>query len=158
MQTIVDACGCHTSKQNDSRDRGLISSLPIPYCANSLLYVHFIHGLPRFGGYESCLVVTCGLSCFTRVFPCNKKITGEQTVKILVEQWFEPYGAPKQVHSDEDVRIRSDTGWYKRVLNALNVVTRSRGGPGHGTLRWTRASKQAGKALRSQGHHHARVM
>ena len=40
---------------------------------------------------------------------------------MLVEQWFEPYGAPKQVHSDEDVRIRSDTGWYKRVVNALNV-------------------------------------
>ena len=34
----------------------------------------------------------------------------------------------------------------------------SRGGPGHGTLGWTRASTQAGKALRSQGHHHARVM
>ena len=121
MQTIVDACGCHASKQSDSRDRGLISSLPIPYCANSLLYLDYIHGLPRFGGYDSCLVVTCGLSRFTRVFPCNKKITGEQTVKMLVEQWFEPYGAPKQVHSDEDVRICSDTGWYKRVLNALNV-------------------------------------
>ena len=40
---------------------------------------------------------------------------------MLVEQSFEPYGAPKQVHSDEDVRIRSDTGWYKGVLNALNV-------------------------------------
>ena len=26
MQTIVDACGCHASKQSDSRDRGLISS------------------------------------------------------------------------------------------------------------------------------------
>ena len=38
------------------------------------------------------------------------------------------------------------------------VVTRSFGGPGHGTLRWTRPSKQAGKALRSQGHHYARVM
>ena len=121
MQTIVDACGCHASKQSDSRDRGLISSLPITYCANSLLYVDSIHGLPRFGGYDSCLVVTCGLSRFTRVFPCNKKITGEQTVKMFVEQWFEPYGAPKQVHSDEDVRIRSDTGWYKRVPNALNV-------------------------------------
>ena len=121
MLTIVDACGCHASKQSDSRDRGLISSLPIPYCANSLLYVDFIHGLPRFGGYDSCLVVTCGLSRFTCVFPCNKKITCEQTVKMLVEQWFQPYGAPKQVHSDEDVRIRSDTGWYIRVLNALNV-------------------------------------
>ena len=26
MQIIVDACGCHASKQSDSRDRGLISS------------------------------------------------------------------------------------------------------------------------------------
>ena len=30
---------------------------------------------------------------------------------MFVEQWFEPYGATKQVHSDEDVRIGSDTGW-----------------------------------------------
>ena len=121
VQTIVDACGCHASKQSKSRDRGLISSLPIPYCTNSLLYVDFIHGLPRFDSYDSCLVVTCGPSRFTRVFPCNKNITGEQTVRMLVEQWFEPYRAPSQVHSDEDVRIRSDTGWYKRVRNALNV-------------------------------------
>ena len=113
MQSIVDSCGCHASKQSDSRDRGLLSSLPISYCANSLLYVDFIHGLPKFGGYDSCLVVTCG--------PCSKKVTGEQTVKTLVEQWFEHYGAPKEVHSDEDVRIWSDTGWYKRVFDALNV-------------------------------------
>ena len=52
MQTIVDACGCHASKQSDSRDRGLISSLPIPYCTNSLLYLDFIHSLPRFGRYD----------------------------------------------------------------------------------------------------------
>ena len=25
------------------------------------------------------------------------------------------------MHSDEDVHIRSDTGWYKRVLDTLNV-------------------------------------
>ena len=37
MQTIVDACGCHASRQSDSRVRGLIFSLPIPYCTNSLL-------------------------------------------------------------------------------------------------------------------------
>ena len=37
MQTIVDACGCHASKQSEGRDRGLITSLSIPYCANSLL-------------------------------------------------------------------------------------------------------------------------
>ena len=87
------------------------------YCSNCLLYVDVIHGLPRFSGYDGCLVVTR----FTRVFPCNKKVTSEQTVKMLVEQWFEPFGEAKQVRSDEDVRIRSDTGWYKRVLKALNV-------------------------------------
>ena len=118
MQSIVDSYGCHASQQSDSRDRGPISSLPIPYCANSLLYVDYIHGLSRFGGYDSCLVVTCGLTPFTRAFPCNKKIIGEQT---LIEQWFEPYGAPKEVNSDEDVRIRSHTVWYERVLDAVNV-------------------------------------
>ena len=80
-----------------------------------------IHGLPQFGGYDSCLVVTGGLTCLTRAFPCNKQITGEQTVRILVEQLFEHYGSPKEVHSDEDVRIQSDTGSYKRVLDALKV-------------------------------------
>ena len=120
-QSIVDSCGCYASKQSDSFVRGLVSSLPIPYSANSLLYVDFIHHLPRFGGYDSCLVVTCGLTLFTCAFPCNNKITGEQTVKMLVEQWFEQYGAPKEPHSDEDVRIRSDARWYNRVLDALNV-------------------------------------
>ena len=68
------------------------------------------HGLPCFGGYDSCLVVTCGLSCFTRVFPCKKKITSEQTVKMLVEQWFEPYGATKR---------------EKDVLYALDILMKS---------------------------------
>ena len=121
MQSIGDSCGCHASKRSDSRDRGPVSSLPIPYCANSLLYVDFIHGLPKFGGYDSGLVLTCCLTRFTRALLCNKKITGKQTLKILVEQWFEHYRAPKEVHSDEEVRIWSDTGWYKRVLDALKV-------------------------------------
>ena len=121
MQSIGDSCGYQASQQRESRDPGLVTSLPIPYCAKSLLYVDFIHGLPKFGGYDSCLVVTCGLTISTRASACNKKLTGEHTVKALVEQWFEHYGAPQEVHSDEDVRIRSDTGWYKRVLDALKV-------------------------------------
>ena len=31
------------------------------------------------------------------------------------------YGAPKEISSDKDIRVRSDTGWYKRVLRSLNV-------------------------------------
>ena len=77
--------------------------------------------MPNFGGYDFALVVTCGLTRFTRVFPCTKYITGEETIKILLEEWFCVYGAPKELNSDEDVRVRSNTGWYKRVLRSLNV-------------------------------------
>ena len=42
-------------------------------------------------------------------------------MKTLVEQWLEHYGAPKEEQLDENLRIWSDTGWYKRVLDALNV-------------------------------------
>ena len=77
--------------------------------------------MPKFGGYDFALVVACGLTRFTRVFPCTKHITGEETIKILLEEWFCVYGAPRGIYSDEDVRIRSDTGWYKRVLRSLYV-------------------------------------
>ena len=74
MQPIMDSCGCKASKPSDSRDWGLVSSVPMTYCANSLLYVDFIQGLPTSGNSDSCLVVTCDLPRFTRVFRCNKKI------------------------------------------------------------------------------------
>ena len=121
MPFIVASPCFHGSRQSNTRDRLLVSILPIPYCANCLLYVGFIQGLPKFGVYDSCLAVTYSLTRFTRALPCNKKITGEQPVNILVEHWFEHYGALKEVHSDGDVVIQSDTGLYKRVLDALIV-------------------------------------
>ena len=42
-------------------------------------------------------------------------------MKILVEQWFEHYGAPKKLHRDEDVRIRGDAGLYKTVFGGVNI-------------------------------------
>ena len=118
IQPIVDKFLCRSCKPGDMRDRGLYSTLPIPHCANSLLYVDYME-MPKFGGYDFALLVTCGLTRFTRVFPCTKHITGEETIKILVEELFCVYGAPKEINSDEDVRVCSVTGWYKRVLRSL---------------------------------------
>ena len=66
-------------------------------------------------------MVTCGFSRFTGVFACTKHITAEETIRILLKDWFSVYGAPKEINSDQEVRARSDTGWYKRVFRALNV-------------------------------------
>ena len=120
LQPILDKCHCRSCKPGDIRDRGLYSTLPIPHCGNSVLYADYME-MPKFGGYDSTLVVTCWLTRFTRVFPCTKHITGEDTIKILLEEWFCVYGAPKEINPDEDVRVRSDTGWYKKVLRSLNV-------------------------------------
>ena len=120
FQPIVDKCPCRSCKPGDIRDRGLCSTLPIRQCANSVLYVDYTE-MPKFRGYDFAVVVTCGLTRFTRVFPCTKQITGEETIKILLEEWFCVYGAPKEINSDEDVRVRSGTGWYERVLRSLNV-------------------------------------
>ena len=120
LQPNVDKCPCRSSKPGDIRDRGSYSTLPIPHCASSVLYVDYTE-TPKFGGYDFARVVTCWLTRFTRVFPCTKHITGEETIKILLEEWFCVYGAPKEINSDEDVRVRSDTGWYKGGLRSLNV-------------------------------------
>ena len=87
LQLIVDKCRCQSCKPADIKNRGLYSTLPIPHCANSALYVDYTE-MPKFGGYDTALVVTCGLTKFTWVFPCTKPITGEETIKILLEQWF----------------------------------------------------------------------
>ena len=120
LQPTVDKWPCGSCKPGDIRDRGLYSTLPIPHCGNSVLYVDYTE-MPKFRGYDFALVATCRLTRFTRVSPCTKNITGEETIKIFLEVWFCVYGAPKEINSDEEVRVRSDTGWYKRVLRSLNV-------------------------------------
>ena len=120
LQPIVDKCPGRSCKPRDIGDRGLYSTLPIPHCANSVVYVDYTE-MPKFEGYDFALVVTCGLTRFTSVFPCTKHMPGEETIKILLEDWFCVYGAPKEINADEDVRVCSDTGWYKRVLRSLNV-------------------------------------
>ena len=96
FQPILDKCPCRSCKPGDIRDRGLYSTLPIPHCAKSVLYVDYTE-MPKFGGYNFALVATCGLTRFTRVFPCTKHITGEETIKILLQEWFCVYGAPREM-------------------------------------------------------------
>ena len=50
--------------------------------------------MPKFGDYDFAVVVACGLTRFTRVFPCTKHIAGEETIKILLEEGFVSMGPP----------------------------------------------------------------
>ena len=87
LQPIVDKCPCRSCKPGDIRDRGLYSTLPIPHCANSILYVDYTE-MPKFGGYDFALVVTCGFlahtNCTLFCAPNAQKRTGSQQGKKTI--------------------------------------------------------------------------
>ena len=49
LQPIVDKCRCTSCRSGDIRDRVLYSTLPIPHCANSVVYVDYTK-MPKFWG------------------------------------------------------------------------------------------------------------
>ena len=52
LQPIVDKCPCRSCKPGDVRDRSLYSTLPIPHCANNVLYVDYTK-VPTFWGLHT---------------------------------------------------------------------------------------------------------
>ena len=107
-------------------------------------------------------------ACPLHLIVRNMHITPEGTpCGPLLIGLVKPHGAlssdrvgalTKQILHTQGVDVTHYKPHTTRGAGKLMLLTRSPGGPGHGTLRWTRTSKQAGKALHSQGHHHARVM
>ena len=55
------------------------------------------------------------------MFPCTQPISGEQTWKIVLEEWLGLYGAPEKINFDEHGRVGFDIACYKRVLRSVNV-------------------------------------
>ena len=95
-------------------------TFPIRHCASSVLCVDNTD-MPKPGGNNFVLVVTCEFNRFRPVFPCHKLITRKETIKNLPEEQFSVYRPPKETNSDEDFKVRSDTGWYRGILRALTV-------------------------------------
>ena len=108
LQTIVDKCPCRSCKLGDIRDRGLSSTLAILHCGDSVLYVDYTE-MPKLGGYDFALVVTCGLTRFTRVFPCTKHVTGEEVSRYSWRSGSVSMGHPKR-------STRTRTSEYAPIL------------------------------------------
>ena len=55
------------------------------------------------------------------MFPLTKKVDGEGVLKEIFEGSVQIYGLPKIMHSDQDIRLTSPTGWYQRVMRAMGT-------------------------------------
>ena len=120
LSKIIAECPCTKAKANTAADRGEVRNLPIPNQMNSILYVDFME-LPKFAGHDFALLVTDGLSRYSRVFPLTKKVDGEGVLKEIFEGRVQVYGLPKIIHSDQDIRFTSPTGWYRSVMRAMGT-------------------------------------
>ena len=120
LSNIIAECPCTKAKGNTAADRGEVRNLPIPNQMNSILYVDFME-LPKFAGHDFALLVTDGLSRYSRVFPLTKKVDGEGVLKEIFEGWVQVYELPKIIHSYQDIPFTSPTGWYRSVMRAMGT-------------------------------------
>ena len=110
LSKIIAECPCTKAKANTAADCGEVRNLLISNQMNSIFYVDFME-LPKFAGHDFALLVTNRLGRFSRVFPLTKKVDGEGVLKEIFEGWVQIYGLPKSIHSDQDFRFTSPTGW-----------------------------------------------
>ena len=120
LSKIIAECPCTKAKANTAADRPEVRNLSIPNQMNSILYLDFME-LPKFAGRDFTLLVTDGLSRYSRVIPLTKKVDGEGVLKEIFEGWVQVYGLPRIIHSDQDIRFTSPTGWYRSIMRAMGT-------------------------------------
>ena len=120
LSKIMAECPSTKAKANTAADRGVVRNLPIPNQMNPILYMAFME-LPRFAGHDFALLVTDGLSPWSREVTLTKKVDGEGVLKEIFEGWVQIYGLPKIIHTDQDIQFTSPTGWYRSIMRAVGT-------------------------------------
>jgi len=121
-QLLVTCETCLKAKPNTQVDRGLVSALPIPQLSNDLLYVDFIQMDP-YNHFDYVLTIVDALTRFVQFIPCTKNITGEGTLKLILKEWIQHYGKPREILSDNDVRFSQEKGFYQSAFKSLGIDT-----------------------------------
>ena len=71
-------------------------------------------------GFDSILVVVDqGLSKGVILIPCNKTITSEDTVRLLLEKFYKQFGLPDKIISDRGFQFASKA--FKELLKVLGI-------------------------------------
>ena len=118
----MDKCPCRSCKPGDIRDRGLLLDAALSPTVPTVFSTEEYTETPKFGGYDFALVVTCGLTRVTRVFPCTKHITGEGIYQRYAwKSGSVSMGHPKRLTQTMTPEYAPTLAWYKRVLRSLNV-------------------------------------
>ena len=119
LQPIVDKCPCRSCKPGDIRDRGLYSTLPIPHCAKSVLYVDYTE-MPKFGGYDFALVVHSDTGWYRRVL---RSLNVQVSTRIPYSHTSNPQCERQIRVLKENVRIWCKTERTRDWVRLLPVIS-----------------------------------
>ena len=85
-KSIVDSCAtCLAGKPNRAIDRGEVGTLPTPLLGNDILHNDFI-AMDDYNGHDYILTCVDALTHFCQFWPCQKSLTGEGVIWILLER------------------------------------------------------------------------
>ena len=74
-----------------------------------------------FNHFDYVLTIVDGLTRFVQFIPCTKNITGEGTVKLILKEWIQHFGKPREIMSDNDVRFSQEKGFYQGIFKSLGI-------------------------------------
>ena len=101
--------------------------MPIPQAMTTRPFAHcsmdLTMDLPLSNGFNSILVmVDRGLTKGVILLPCNKMITAEQVVNLLLENLYKWFGLPDKIISDQGPQFAAHA--FHELLKLLNVTSK----------------------------------
>ena len=128
IQAYVQSCTiCQQAKAEHIKKPGLLSPLPIPKEAWSLVSMDFIGGLPKRKSYDTILVGMAKFSKYGHFLPLSHPFTALQVAQLYVDQVYRLHGLPKVLVTDRDP-IFTSTLWQElcRLTNTtMNMSSAS---------------------------------
>ena len=124
VQNYVKGCGvCQQYKI----DRLLSSFLHANPCSSTTWpFAHclmdLITDLPLSHSFDSILVVDCSLMKGVILIPCNKTITAEKVVKLLLENLYKQFGLPGKFISDRGPQFAAHV--FRELLKLLGITSK----------------------------------
>jgi transposase InsO family protein len=79
----------------------------------------FITDLPNSKAFDSIFVVVDRLTKMAYFMPCNKTVTGEETMRLFIDNIYKYYGLPNDIISDRGSQFTSK--FWQSVFKILKI-------------------------------------
>ena len=108
IETFCMSCGtCTTSKDINSKPRGLIHSLPVPDRRWQSIGMDFLGPLPKLNNFNYLLVIIVQLTPQVHLVPTTTTVTTKGVVWIVLKEVVRLHGIPESIVSNRDTQFTS---------------------------------------------------